>query len=383
MNLNTDTYRLSDKGSFGTRALIAGVAGLAVSAVGWYLDAPRFYHAYLVAFTYWVSLALGALFFTMLHHLTGATWSTVLRRLSESLTASLPLMAIFSFPILFGSHDLYHWTHAEAIAHDPMLAAKSGYLNMTFFIIRLVVYFVVWSWLAHRLYRLSVAMETGNVAENQAKLRSTSAYGMVIFAFTITLAGFDWLMSLDPHWYSTIFGVYYFAGGLLGVVCLLTVLSLWLRGKGVLKGLVSHEHYHDLGKLIFGFIIFWAYIGFSQYLLIWYADIPEETVWYLDRWEGSWKTVSLLILFGHFAVPFVVMVFRNVKRMLGLLGFMAVWLLVMHWVDLYWLILPTYPGGARTGTFPLGRFNHHDRAGRIVFLGFLDPLYLIGGGAEG
>lgn len=340
MTYHTDTYRLSDAGRFGRTALMVGIVGLVIGAIGAVVDINRFFHGWLVAFSFWTTLALGGLFFTMLHHLTGSRWSVVVRRLAETLAQALPLMGILFIPILLGLHSLYHWSHAEAVAEDALLQHKSGYLNLTFFTIRAVIYFTVWTLLARRLRNLSVQQDNNGSPELSAQMRKTSAYGMILFAVTVTFAGFDWLMSLDPHWYSTIFGVYFFAGGLLSVVCLLVVILNLLRRAGVLDRVVTIEHYHDLGKLMFGFVIFWTYIAFSQYFLIWYANIPEETVWFLERWEGSWKQVSLLILFGHFALPFLVMTFRAVKRNTDLLMGVAIWILIMHWVDMYWLVLP-------------------------------------------
>ena len=342
MEFSRETFQITDRGTFGTRALMVGLVALVVSAIGWWLDSPRFYHAYLVAYVFWVSLALCAMFFVMLHHLANAQWSVVIRRISEALMAPIPLLAILFIPLIFGMPDLYEWARPDVVATDHMLQTKAPWLNQTFFIIRTAVYFIIWSWLAHRLYNLSVASDKGLTREQLHAMRKTSAYGMLLFSLTITFAGFDWLMSLNAHWYSTIYGVCYFAGGLLGLVNLLIVLTMWLRRKGVLRQEITAEHYHDLGKLMFGFIIFWAYVSFSQYLLIWYANIPEETVWYLNRWEGSWQTVSMVMLFGQFAVPFCVMIFRGIKRSLGLLTGVAVWLLAMHWVNMYWLVLPTY-----------------------------------------
>lgn len=342
MDISKDSFRIAQPVGYGRTALVVGLVSLAASAVGWWLDSSRFYFGYLVAFTFWVSLSLGALFFVMLHHLVNAQWSVVIRRVAEALMAPIPLLGLLFIPLIFGMHDLFEWTHTEVVAQDHILLSKEPWLNQTFFVIRAVVYFAIWSYLAHRLYRLSVASDDGLTRPQLMAMRKTSAYGMLLFSLTITFAGFDWLMSLNPHWYSTIFGVYYFSGGLLGVVCLLIVLTMWMRKRGILTKEITTEHYHDLGKLMFGFIIFWGYIGFSQYLLIWYANIPEETIWYLDRWDGTWKYVSLLLLFGSFAVPFCVMIFRNVKRALGFQAFVAIWLLVMHWVDLYWIVLPTY-----------------------------------------
>lgn len=351
MRFQAETYTLTDRGGFATKALVAGVVGIVATIGAWFLEPARMYHAWLTAFVFWITLSLGALFFVMLHHLTGAQWSTVIRRLAESFLAPFPILAVFFIPIIFGMHDLYHWTHEDAVAHSHLLQWKAPYLNQTFFIIRTVVFFAVWIFLSHRLTSLSRRQDEGHTPEILAKMRSTSAWGMILFAVTITYAGYDWMMSLEPEWYSTIYGVYIFAGGLLSAMCLITLTALLLRRKGILDTAITHEHYHDLGKLVFGFIIFWGYIGFSQYMLIWYANIPEETVWYLERWNGTWKYVSLVLLFGYFAVPFLIMIFRGSKRVLSLLGVMVVWLLIMHWVDLYWLVFPTWPESADNASF--------------------------------
>lgn len=347
MQFNSQTFRISEPGKFGTVAIAMAALGLILSVVGYLVDAPRFFHAYLTAFVFWTSLGLGALFFTMLHHLVGAKWSVVIRRISESVMITLPFMSLLFIPALLGIHTLYHWSHEDALAHDHLLQMKEPYLNTTFFIIRSIIFLGIWSFLSLRLYRYSLAQDGGHTQELGDKMRRTSAWGMLLFAVTITYAAYDWLMSIDPHWYSTIFGVYFFAGSLLSLVALLTLLSLALQRKNILRNTITVEHYHDLGKLLFAFTIFWTYIGFSQYFLIWYGNIPEETIWYLKRWEGSWKAVSLLILFGHFVLPFVALLFRLTKRTPAALMLLTIWILVMHWVDMYWLVYPEFlPNGA-------------------------------------
>ena len=338
---NTD-FRLPENLNPGRIALIAGAIGLGLSAAGYFVDAKQFYHSYLTAFVYWTTIGLGGLFFSLLHHLTNATWSTVLRRFSESLMVTLPLMIILFIPVLFGMHDLYHWTHADAVAHDPLLQSKAPYLNTPFFIIRTVVYFAIWFVLGRALYKRSISQDQGDTSRDLlTKMRQISAPGMLLFGFTLTFAAFDWLMSLDPHWYSTIFGVYIFSGTLLAVLAFILVVALYLRRNNVLTDAITPEHYHDLGKLLFGFTVFWAYISFSQYFLIWYGNIPEETIFYLHRWGGHWKTISLLIVFGHFVAPFLILATRAAKRNLKLLKVVAFWMLFMHFVDLHWVILPT------------------------------------------
>lgn len=347
MKFDAKTYRITEGGKVGQIALTVGVVGLALAAIGFFTDREHFFFAYLTAFTFWVTISLGALFFTMLQHLTGASWSIVLRRIAENLMAPLPWMFLLFIPILFGMHDLYHWSHADVVANDALLQKKAGYLNTTFFSIRAVIYFLVWSGLAHLLYKTSISQDSGHREEHWKKMKAISAPGMIIFAITTTLAGFDWLMSLEPHWYSTIFGVYFFCGGLWAVLAVLALMMSFLQKQGILKSEITVEHYHDVGKLMFAFTIFWTYIGFSQYFLQWYANIPEETIWYLDRWVGSWKAVSMIILFGHFVLPFTVLIFRGVKRSPKLLFILGFYFLAMHWVDHYWMAFPTlYADGA-------------------------------------
>lgn len=342
MRIDPQTYRLSEAGSFGKRALIVGIAGLALSAAGWAVDGERFFHAYLAAFCFWTAIALGSLFFTMLHHLTSARWSVVIRRISESFMMTLPYLAVLAVPLFFGLHSLYEWSHPDVVAADHLLQKKAGYLNVPFFVIRTVIYFVIWSLLARTLYRASIRQDQAYSQVDVDKMKRYSAIGMIVFALTTTLAAWDWLMSLDPHWYSTIFGVNYFAAGLVTFICVITLAALWLRRCGVLKETITVEHYHDLGKLIFAFTIFWTYVNFSQYFLIWYGNVPEETIWYLDRWEGSWKTVSLVFLFGHFVIPFTIFLFRSTKRNFGMLAVLSIWMVLMHYVEMYWLVYPTF-----------------------------------------
>ncbi|PWB73657.1 hypothetical protein C3F09_04955 [candidate division GN15 bacterium] len=342
MRYDAKTYRLVEPGSLGKRALMVGVAGLALSGVGWALDADRFFHAYLAALVCWLAIALGALFFVMVHYLVSARWSVVLLRLSENVALSIPYLAVLFIPVLFGLGHLYHWSHADVVAADEMLQNKSGYLNAPFFIVRTVIYFAIWSFLAGYLNRMSVKQDAGYDQARTDRVKWVAAVGMIAYALSVTAASFDWLMSLDAHWYSTIFGVNYFAAGLLTFVSVLVLLAIVLRRNGVLTETITVEHYHDLGKLIFAFTIFWSYTNFSQYLLIWYGNIPEETIWYADRWVGSWKTISLIIIFGHFAVPFIVLMTRSAKRSLTVLGVTAAWMVLMHYIEMYWLVYPTY-----------------------------------------
>jgi len=338
-----DTKRFySDSNVFNKSTLIVAVIGIVTSIVAFFVDSPQFYHSYLTAYMYWLTIVLGGLFFTMLHHISGAVWSTVLRRLSESIMISIPVMAILFLPVIIGMHDLYHWTHADAVAQDELLQKKEAYLNAVFFTIRAIVYFSIWFLLAWSLYKTSLKQDAGHDEKYTKKFKKISAPGIVVFALTITFASFDWLMSLDPHWYSTIYGLYVFAGSFLSFMAFIVIVGLALRKKGYLTDAFTVEHYHDIGKFLFGFIVFWGYMAFSQYFLIWYANIPEETIWYIHRWEGNWSFLTMVLVFGHFLLPFMVLMLRSVKRNFFTLKIIAYWILLMHFIDLYWLVFPTF-----------------------------------------
>jgi hypothetical protein len=341
MTINTENYQIDQKTKLGTIFLIVGLAGLCLSAIGLLVNAPQFYHSYLISVVFWLSISLGGMFVIMVHYLTGATWSTVLRRIVENFIGALPVMAILFIPILFGIHELYHWSDLEAVAHDHLLQEKAPYLNIPFFIIRTVLYFTVWIFLSLSLRKKSLNQDNAAIPTEVVGARKMSAYGVILFALTVSFASFDWLMSLDPHWYSTIFGVYFFSGCSVAIFSTLSLTIIILDKKGLLAGIISTEHYHDLGRLLFTFVVFWSYIAFSQYFLIWYANIPEETIFFLHRWEGSWKIVSVLLGAGHFVIPFLILLIRSIKRNFITLGILAAWIFLMHYIDIYWLVMPS------------------------------------------
>jgi hypothetical protein len=341
MKINDKTYEVTQGGKLGMLALVVGIIGLIASAAGYFVDSKQFFFSYLTAFVFWLTLGLGGLFFVMLHHLVDAKWSVVLRRIAENLMRVTPIMVVFFIPLTLGLHELFHWTHADAVAADPILQSKEPYLNIPFFGIRAAVYFAVWLWLCIDLYRLSIRQDReGHTEGLTKKFRRLSAPGMLLFAVTVTFASFDWMMSLDAHWFSTIFGAYVFSGLFLGTLAMMTLIVMFLRANGQLTSVITEEHYHDLGKLMFAFLIFWAYMAFSQYFLYWYANIPEETIWYKHRWEGGWQVVSLIIVFGHFVIPFFLMLTRAAKRSAKMLTFLGIWFLVVHFVDIHWIVLP-------------------------------------------
>ena len=265
----------------------------------------------------------------------------VVRRWAEAIAATLPALAVLAIPIVaFGLHHLYHWTHAEAVAADHLLQAKQPYLNVPFFVVRLAVYFAVWTLLARFFLTRSLAQDENGDAALTQQMERRSAPAMLLFALTATFAAFDLLMSLDAHWYSTMFGVYVFAGSVVSFVALLTVVVFATQRAGMLRHAITVEHYHDLGKLLFAFTVFWAYIAFSQYMLMWYANLPEETAWLLRRQSNGWGWVGLTLLFGQFLLPFVALLSRKPKRRPRAVATVAAWVLLMHWVDLYWVVIP-------------------------------------------
>lgn len=341
-----DRVRIGDEAARLSRVLIGvGTGALALAALLGKDDLPKLQRAYLVAFAYVLSLGLGALWFVAIQHLTNAKWSVVVRRVAEILASNMLLLGVMSLgvvgPMLAGSTDLYAWLDHTRVQQDHILHHKAAYLNLSFFSVRWVLYFAFWIWLSRRFFKLSVRQDEEGGSRISEALQRTSAPGMILFALTLTFCSIDLLMSLDATWFSTMFGVYYFAGCVLAGYSTLALSLMWVQHNGCLRQSVNQEHYHDIGKMMFAFIVFWAYIGFSQFMLIWYADMPEETHWYHWRFEGDWKVVSGLLLAAHFVLPFFGLMSRHIKRNKRTLAFWAVWILVMHYVDLFWLVYPS------------------------------------------
>lgn len=342
MEFNAQTYTFTNPGRFGRTMTIVGVAGVLLSLLGLLLNPGQFYFSWLVAFSFWVTIALGGLFAVMIHWLTGATWSVVVRRIGEAVMATLPWFVLPAIVVLLGAHHIYSWSDPAEIAAEPGLLKKVAYLNVPFFTIRAIFYFAVWSFLALRLRKLSLAQDAGWSPDAKHKFLTTSAPGTIAYALTVTFAGFDWWMSLQPLWYSTIYGVYFFSGGIMSIMAMYALVVHGLHAQGVLTREITVEHKHDIGKLLFAFMVFWAYMALSQYLLIWYANLPEETTFFKARWIGSWKPVSVFLAVGGFAIPFVLLMSRTTKRSRWGLSIFAIWLLAMHWVDTYWNVMPVF-----------------------------------------
>ncbi len=327
-----------------TSARVIAALGV-VAAIGGYLHDPqRFASSYLTGFAWTATISVGALFFVMLQHLTKAGWSIAARRQMEWIAGAIPVLLVLFIPVvLLGRHTYHEWWAGAERAHFPeLLEKKLVWLNPTSFAARGFIYIIAWSLLGWWFARTSEQQDASGDPKLTIKMQKLSAPMMLVFALTISFAGFDWLMSLQPYWYSTIFGVYIFAGSFVSALSVLALLTIRLQKGGLFKRVSTVEHRHDIGKLIFAFIVFWSYIAFSQFMLIWYANLPEETVFFRARWfAGSWSTVSLLLVFTHFAFPFLFLMSRHPKRNMIGLAVGATVVLIAHYIDMYWLVMPT------------------------------------------
>lgn len=325
------------------RALIVGIVALVLCALGAFLlpnGKTQFFHAYLMSYVFWTGVSIGSLAILMLHHLSGGGWGLVIRRILEAATRVIPLMFILFIPIILGMKTLYEWTHAEELAHNAVLKHKEPYLNIPFFIGRFVFYFAVWGLLMYFLNKLSLEQDRTADPEIRKRMQGISGPGIVFFGLTVTFAATDWVMSLEPEWFSTIFGLLIMVGWGLSALAFVIIVASRLANRPPLEGVIVPLHFHDHGKLLLAFVMLWAYFGFSQFLLIWYANLPEEIPWYLKRMRSGWAYVGLVLVLFHFAVPFFLLLSRNLKRHARTLSIIAGLLIVMRFVDLFWMIAP-------------------------------------------
>lgn len=327
-------------------ALGGAIALVLAAALGFGTDKAHFWHAYLVNVVYFLSLGLGALIFVVLQHLTRSGWSVMVRRVMEIISLAVMPCAILFLPILIsvvtGDASLFPWNDPEIVKADEIVAHKTGYSNPIFFACRAVFYFVVWSGIAWYFLKTSSRQDETGDPKLSLRMEGMAAPAVILYALTSSFAAIDWIMTLDEYWFSTILGVYFFAASIVGFGSLLAILVIHLQDSGVLGEGINAEHFHDLGKVIFFGTCFWGYIALSQYLLIWYANIPEETMWYQVRQENGWQWISMILILGHFAIPFLGMMPRDVKRNPKRLLPWAIFMLVMCWIDIYWLIMPQY-----------------------------------------
>lgn len=340
--------------------IAVGVIALAVSFglnsyVGW-VD-------YLVFSLYFTTVAVSSLFLLSLSGVVQASWLTPYKRVPEAMSAFLPVAMILMIASCAGLHSVYEWTHKEMVANDPILSAKVAWLNEPRFIITMILIFAIWNFIGYRHRKVSEQMDGANGKAVAEKHLGFSAVSIILFSLTICIAAFDWIMSVEPHWFSTIFGVYIFAGSFVSGIAFITLAVITLKENGYFKNSVNENHYHDLGKWMFGFSVFWAYIWISQYLLIWYANIPEETEYYVLR-HHHWNGLFFFNLFINFAVPFFGLMTRKAKRTPAVLKTIAVIILLGHFLDLYLMVAPKV-------------FHHHNL--HVSGYGVVQIAQLVGG----
>ena len=324
------------------RLFVAGAVGLAVSVIGAIFNLTQFMQSYLMAYMLCLGVTLGCLALGMVHQLSGGAWGVLIRRQIGAASRVIPVMTVLFLPIALGMHRLYPWTNADLVAHDEVLQHKHLYLNTPFFLVRAAIYFGVWNTLAYFLNRLSLEQDTNPDPRIARRMQLLSAAGLVAYGLTITFASFDWLMSLEPHWYSTIYGVIILGGQGLSAMAFLIASVVWLSRRPPLDRVVVSAHLHDLGNLLLAFVMLWAYFSFSQYLIIWAGNLPAEIAWYLHRLQTGWRFVGIGLMIFHFALPFVLLLSRTIKRERDLIVRVAIGILIVRVVDLFWLIAPEF-----------------------------------------
>ncbi|CAN5609273.1 hypothetical protein BH20VER3_BH20VER3_05020 [soil metagenome] len=333
----------------GTRRRLAlglGLLCLLLCLLGWFLEPRQFFISYLFGVLVWLGVALGSMAFLMIHYLTGGKWGWPVRRMFEAASWTLPVVALLFIPIFFGIHELYPWAMPGRVAADPVLQHKQAYLTPAFFVGRAVVCFGIWIWLAHRLNKWSREQDTTHDVAPMKRLRRLSGPGLVIYPLTITFTFVDWVMSLEADWFSTIFPILICIGQMLSGLAFIILLLAWLGPRTSLAEIIGKENFHHLGSLLLAFTMLWAYMAFSQLLIIWSGDLPHEISWYLHRIAGGWRWVVVFLVLFHFFGPFFLLLSRQMKKSRAALATIAAIMLGAHVVDVWWMITPTfYPHG--------------------------------------
>jgi hypothetical protein len=342
-------------------ALQVGLVALGIGAIGGFLSPAQFFRAYLTAYLFWSGIALGSMGILMLQHITGGGWGWIIRRILESATRTLPLLVVLFLPLVLGISRLYEWADPHHVAADPILQHKHAYLNVPFFLVRAAIYFAAWLLVARFLNRWSAEQDASGDPALAQRLEYLSRGGLLVYSLTMTFASVDWVMSLEPHWFSTIYGILFVGGQVLSAFAFVIPVLALLSDRPPFSELISPEKFHDLGKLLLAFVMLWAYFAFSQFLIIWSGNLPEETPWYMNRLRGGWEWIGLAEILFHFALPFVVLLSRDLKRNGRMLAAVALLVVAMRFVDLVWLISPAF-------------------SPRAFSLHWLDPLILIGVG---
>ena len=351
-------------------ALMAG--GGLLGLIGLVTNPEQFGYSYLVAFIFFLSLCLGGLFLTIIHHLFDAHWSVPIRRVAEHLAFLLPVMAVLFIPIALLAPTIYKWMTVDPL-HDPSLAAKQPIFTKTWFYLIALILFGVWTFLSHRLRYWSLRQDQSGEVECTRQMRKLAAWGIFAFGFSLTLAAIMWVKSLEWQWFSTMYGVYYFAASVWTTLATVYVVSLVLQKSGPLSQVMRPHHFKDLGTLFLAFTVFYAYIHFSQYFLIWNAAIPEETFWYVKRETGSWWDVGMILIFGHFFLPFLALLRIDAKLSLPLMLPLCAWAWLMHFFDMTFNIMPViHPDGFHLHYLDVASFAFIGGVLATVFLKYLN-----------
>ena len=327
---------------FGTYGLVFVAAGLLLVILSFVFAPLRATFTSLIVFTFLIGIGMCSLFLIGLEYLTGAVWSVPFRRISEYLVLLIFIAPLFAIPVFFNMHEVFHWAHKGVMETDKILQMKSPYLNTSFFYIRIAAILALMGLFAWLIIGNSTKQDKNPNQDYTRKNVKLSAMLMPVFGISITLISIDWIMSLEPHWFSTIFGVYYFAGSLVTTFSVIALFAIMLKKNDILPKQVGRDHFYNLGAFMFAFVNFWAYIAFSQFMLIWYANQPEETFWFISRTSGSWLYVSLGIIAVNFIVPYSALLSQPSKSSLSRLKFVGIWIVVAHFYDLYWLVMPTF-----------------------------------------
>lgn len=323
-------------------ALLIGAAALVASAIGGVLNPEQFFRSYLVAFLYWLSIPLGCFGIAMLHHLSRGAWGLMIRRVLEAAARTLPLNALFFVPLVFGLPAIYAWARPEEAAADPTFRHRALYLNVPFFVLRAALYFALWCLFARVLDRLSRRQDETADPRLSRRMQMVAAPGFALYCLAATFASVDWLMSLSAPWTSSIYGFYFVGGLAVSALAFVILVVLYLAQRLPMSGVLRPLHFHDYGKLLLTFVVLWAYFAVSQLIIIWHANLSEEVGWYRGRLLGGWAGVSLLLVALHFALPFLLLLSRDLKRNVGRLSAVAALLLLMRFVDLYWQAAPAF-----------------------------------------
>ncbi len=330
------------------RAGIVGLIGVLGLAVGAFTAREQFFRSYLWAYIFVVGISAGSLAWLMCQHHTGGAWGVVIRRPAEAATRTLPLLALLFVPIALGIPSLYSWSQAAAVAADPILKHKQLYLNTPFFIVRAALFFTGWIFLSWYLNRWSVTEDREGPEPANTRMRHMSGPGLIFWAFSVTFMAIDWAMSLNPHWFSTMFGLLFIAGQGLSAMSFLITILVFMSNFRPMSEILTARHLHDVGKLLLANVMVWAYFSFSQFLIIWAGNLPEEIPWYLTRLKGGWEYIAFALVLGHFALPFALLLSRDLKRNFKLLASIAVFILCMRVVDIYWQVMPDASKGQLT-----------------------------------